>query len=225
MNNNPCWRRALYRLRSSLSLGALQTQASVPTLSATEHNEVIHKKLRILRGAGIWIFSILAGMGGFAFLYLMILSLLGHVHLGAMITINSPIHVGYLPLYPNVARVWGLVALAASSCVYYSLWMFIFRRFTPEKLLTERTGQLIIASVLAMLSLWLLTELVFFEDPSFSTALAGGKLSVQKTTKLAHFLNLTVNLTGVIPEMLQFLALGWAIKLSASFKQENDLTV
>ena len=90
MNNNP---------------GALQTQATVPTLSATEHNEVIHKKLRILRGAGIWIFSILAGMGGFAFLVLMILEIVSHTPFGAMITINSPIHVGYLPLYPNVATV------------------------------------------------------------------------------------------------------------------------
>lgn len=159
-----------------------------PPLSASEHNTAIYKKIRIIGRIG-FILNLLA----LVIVLFSILLLIIEVTLVLAHPEKYRVGIHHTPV---------LLVTLLFATIYLFVWCLIFRRFTPEKLVTERTANLIILTIVVGI-------------------LSCPLKQSSGTYWLDYFSEIVWGVYGALP----MLALAYVMKLGISLKEENQLTV
>jgi hypothetical protein len=165
-----------------------------PPLSPSLQNEAIYQKIRLIGKVGLVLSSMMLVLFTLVLLLFLIVVILDLIDPSEKIILGNDA----VP-----ATLYSLLVLAPLMAL---AWCRIFRRFTPNKLLSQKTVKLIMqATILGFIGSIIPCNLV--PDPR------------------AYWIIYIFAILGAVMEALPLLALGYVLKLSLTLKEENDYTV
>jgi hypothetical protein len=165
-----------------------------PPLSPSLQNEAIYQKIRLIGKVGLVLSSMMLVLFTLVLLLFLIVVILDLIDPSEKIILGNDA----VP-----ATLYSLLVLAPLMAL---AWCRIFRRFTPNKLLSQKTVKLIMqATILGFIGS--ITPFYHAPDPS------------------VYWIIYLFDILLAVWEALPLLALGYALKLSLALKEENDYTV